>query len=561
MRRLLRGINGLLLLLPLIGLLALTAVGAISIKTLNDVTLSEHQARARVVAEAASALVALFEAKAARNEMATNAAQEAAKAALRSIRYDGTEYVLVRSLDGTVIANGGFPAQENKNVFNQQDAGGTYYARDSITQARNGGGFNSYLWPKAQGMPPVRKVSYSLLSKEWNWIVATGIYMDDVEAAARLSAIRLGLVITALATLTFGFALWLGRRISAPILKLATVTGHLAQGDLSVDVPGLDRADEIGTMAQAIGVLKEKSAEAAMLRAEQDAMKAASATERRVATHGLADRLEASVMNIVDTIAASATELEASANSLSKAAAAAEHQSTSAAGAAEETSVNVSAVAAATEELSASINEISRQITCASGIATSAVTEASHTDAAMLELAASARRVGDIVALIAGIAGQTNLLALNATIEAARAGDAGKGFAVVASEVKSLATQTAKATEEIQAKVAEIQSMTQSAVVAIQGIGKTVTQINDVTTAIAAAVEQQGTAMREISGNVQQAAEGTRQVAGNVAGAQEAVTETETAASGVLDAAGLLSREAATLRSEVGSFLIGVRAA
>ena len=356
------------------------------------------------------------------------------------------------------------------------------------------------MWPKTPDTPPVRKVGYSLLSSQWKWAIATGIYMDDVEAAARRQAVRVGAIIAGLAVVTFGFALWLGRRISRPILSLSAVTDRLAHGELTVDVPGLQRQDEIGVLARSIEVLKTRSAEAEALRIEQERMKMAAADERLATTHGLADQLEVAVMGIVDTIAASAVELEASANTMSAAAKQADRQTTSAAGAAEDTSTNVGAVAAATEELSASIQEISRQIAHSSGIAMNAVTEANNTDTAMAELAESARRVGDIVALISGIAGQTNLLALNATIEAARAGDAGKGFAVVASEVKSLATQTAKATQDIQAKVVEIQTLTRTAEGAIHGISRTVTQMNDVTTAVAAAVEQQGTAIREISG-------------------------------------------------------------
>ncbi len=561
MRRLLHGINGRILLLPLIGLLALSAVGVVAIRTLNEITLAEHQARARVVTESAAKIVSSLEANAAKGETTMEAAQDLAKSLLRAIRYDGSEYILVRSLDGTVIVNGLFPAQEGKNVFNQQDPNGTFFARDSISAAQSGGGFNAYMWPKTPNSPPVRKVGYSLLSPQWKWVIATGIYMDDVEASARRQAIRVGAIIASLAIITFGFALWLGRRISRPILSLSAVTDRLAHGELTVDVPGVRRHDEIGILAQSIEVLKTRSAEAEALRIEQERMKIAAANERMATTRGLADQLESSVMGIVDTIAASAVELEASANTMSTAANQAEQQTTSAASAAADTSINVGAVAAATEELSASIQEISRQIANSSGIAMNAVTEASHTDTAMAELAESARRVGDIVALISGIAGQTNLLALNATIEAARAGDAGKGFAVVASEVKSLATQTAKATQDIQAKVVEIQALTHTAEGAIQGISRTVTQMNDVTTAVAAAVEQQGTAIREISNNVQRAAEGTRQVAGNVAGAQSSVSETGAAASGVLDAAAMLAREAGMLRTEVSGFLVGVRAA
>jgi methyl-accepting chemotaxis protein len=281
MGRVSRGINGRILLLPLVGLLALTAVGVIAIRTVNNITLAEHQARARVVTEAAAAIVASLEGKASIGEMTTEAAQEAAKFLLRAIRYDRTEYVLVRGLDGTIIANGMFPEQEGRNAFDQQDANGTHYARDSIAAAKTGGGFNSYLWPKSPNAPPVRKVSYSLLSAAWQWDVVTGIYMDEVEAASREHAIRLGTAIVVLAVVTFGLAFWLGRRISGPILLLSSTTDRLAHGEPSVEVPGLQRADEIGTLARSIGVLRDRSAEAETLRANQERMKTAAVQERQ----------------------------------------------------------------------------------------------------------------------------------------------------------------------------------------------------------------------------------------------------------------------------------------
>jgi methyl-accepting chemotaxis protein len=275
----------------------------------------------------------------------------------------------------------------------------------------------------------------------------------------------------------------------------------------------------------------------------------------------LADTFESSIKGVVETISSSATELEASAQTMTAVADQANERSTAVAAASEEASSNVQTVAAAAEELSASITEIGRQVHQSNSICGSAVEEAKHVNATVQNLAEGAQRIGEVVALINDIADQTNLLALNATIEAARAGDAGKGFAVVANEVKSLANQTGKATEDIAAQITAIQGATQEAVGAIQGIGATIAKINEIATAIAAAVEEQGTAIQEIARNVSQAAAGTQDVSKNISGVREIAGEAGQASSHVLMAARDLNIQSERLRTEVDKFLSMVRAA
>lgn len=553
-------INSRILLIPVVALMALLLIGFVAVHTIGSITLTEHQARARAVTEAAVKIVESFEARAGRGELSENLSQEAAKAVLRAIRYDVSEYLTARTTDGLLLVNDVFRDREGSSSLDNKDVAGTMFVRDMITQAQAGGGFSYYLWPKRPGAPAMRKASYTKLSSRWNWVLAGGVYLDDVDAAVWDNSVRIGGIVAVVALLTFGVAWWLGRRITGPILVLKDVTRQLAAGDLSVAVPGVDRRDEVGIMAQAIAVLKDGSLEALRLRTEQDRMKAEATRERHMTMNKLADGFEASVKAMSDSMASSAIEMEASAGSMQAAARSADSETTAAADAAAQTSVSVETAASATEELSASIQEISRQVVQTTEVASSAVSEAGQANAAMTALAAQTRRVGDIVALISGIASQTNLLALNATIEAARAGEAGKGFAVVASEVKSLATQTAKATEDIQATVAGIQTMTGTALSAIQGINGTVARMSEITAAVAAAVEEQGAATREIARSVQQAAEGTRQMSGNVATAQQAVSETGLVAANVLGAAGLVSGEAERLKLEVAGFLTRVRA-
>ena len=274
----------------------------------------------------------------------------------------------------------------------------------------------------------------------------------------------------------------------------------------------------------------------------------------------LADNFEANIKAIVETVSSSSTELQGSAQSMSSTAEETSRQATAVAAASEEASTNVQTVASAAEELSKSVEEVGRQVGQSNKIAQSAVEEAQKTNEKVQGLAEAAQKIGEVVNLINDIASQTNLLALNATIEAARAGEAGKGFAVVASEVKSLANQTAKATEEIAAQIGAIQSATADAVSAIQGIGSTIGEISEIATTITEAVQQQGSATTEIAANVNQAASGTQEVSQNISGVTQAASETGEAATQVLAAANELSQQSEMLRDQVDSFLVEIRA-
>jgi methyl-accepting chemotaxis protein len=335
--------------------------------------------------------------------------------------------------------------------------------------------------------------------------------------------------------------LFVSRAISAPIARLTGVTQRLSQGDLSVEVNGVDRRDEIGQMAKAVEVFKD--ALIAKEQADEAAKLEADAKMRRAQTlDELTKRFETNVSSLTQALSAAATEMEATAQTMTATAEQTTNQSISVASAAEQTSANVQTVAVATEELSSSIREIAEQVAKSSSIAGRAAGEADRTDGTVQALAAGAQKIGDVVALISNIAGQTNLLALNATIEAARAGEAGRGFAVVATEVKELASQTAKATDEIAGQIARIQEETRNAVGAIQTISTTVNEMNAIAAGVAAAMEEQGAATQEIARNVQQAAQGTQVVTGNILDVKRGAGETGSAAAQVLSAAQELAR-------------------
>ncbi|WP_456622518.1 MULTISPECIES: methyl-accepting chemotaxis protein [unclassified Bradyrhizobium] len=354
--------------------------------------------------------------------------------------------------------------------------------------------------------------------------------------------------------------LYVGRNILRRIGGLQRAMQLLSAGDLDTEIARSRHHDEIGAMTDTLTVFRDSMIEARALADEQDRDRVAKA-ERAARMEAKIAEFESTVRSALDNLAQSANSMQSTAQSMSNTADQSNALVNAVASAAEETSVNVQTVSSGTEQLSSSIAEISRQVVTSAGIAKKAVDEAGATDATVQSLADSASRISVVVDLIQTIASQTNLLALNATIEAARAGEAGRGFAVVASEVKSLASQTAKATEEIRTQIVSMQQVTTSAVGAIQGIGRIIGEINDVTTTIAAAVEQQGAATREIARNIQHAAGGTSEVSSNIVGVSTASAEAGAAASEVLGASDALRREADMLRGEIDAFLNNMRAA
>ncbi|WP_288586881.1 CHASE3 domain-containing protein [uncultured Methylobacterium sp.] len=355
--------------------------------------------------------------------------------------------------------------------------------------------------------------------------------------------------------------LLLHRGVIRPIRGMTAAMGRLAGHDLAAEIPGAGRRDEIGGMADAVQVFKDGLIRARALEEETRLARASAEEQRRAGMRQMADAFEHAVGGIVGQVAASATELQVTARAMSATATRTAAQSTAVAAAAEEASSNVGTVAAAAEELGASVAEIGRQVDGSAGLARTAAAEAGATAGVVRDLSLAVNRIGDVVGLISSIASQTNLLALNATIEAARAGAAGRGFAVVAAEVKELAGQTAKATDEITGQIAAIQAATGRATTAMAGIGGRIDEISGVSAAIAAAVEEQGAATREIVRNVSQAATGTGEVTGTIAGVAGAAEETGAAAGRVLTSASALSHQSERLSAEVTRFLATVRAA
>ncbi|AWK88984.1 methyl-accepting chemotaxis protein [Azospirillum thermophilum] len=555
------GIRIKFVLLSAITVLALLVVGGILLSALHNAQVDSHKGRIRAISEAAVAIIKDYEARAARGELPAEEARTRARNTLRAMRYSGDEYIFVNALDGNTIVHGGKPEMEGRNMIAVTDPNGVPFFRALNEAAQAGGRFVEYSWSKPGASSPSPKIGYALLSPDWKWVVGTGVYVDDIDAEFRRHALQAGGIGLLAGAVALALALLVSRSITGPLLRLSAAMRRLADHDLTVTVPDTGRRDEIGEMARAVDIFKERGEENQRLRREQEEAEERSLAERKAMLVRLADSFERSVRDVVSVVADSATEMRTAAESLSATTETAAAKAAAAALAADESSASVNTVAGATEQLSSSIQEIGRQVAASHGVAAKAVTEATRTNDLMSGLARAANEVGDVVNLINSIAGQTNLLALNATIEAARAGEHGKGFAVVASEVKSLANQTAKATEDIQARIAEIQQATGTAVSAIRDIGDVIGEMNSITSTIAAAIEQQGAATRDISGNVTQAAQGTRTVSANITTANQASAEAGAAASQVLGGAGQLAQAAEKLRAEVDSFLAGIRAA
>jgi methyl-accepting chemotaxis protein len=542
-----------------ISLLSLLILGGFAVQESYNLMWNARVDKLRAITEEAVSMANDLQRRVQAGSLTHDQAMRQFGDAIRPIRYDhGDGYLFVYGMDGTLLVLGPSPQLEGQNRLGLKDADGKLYVQAQLAAARQGGGTMEYMYPKPGSPTAQPKLGYALPIPAWNVAVITGLYIDDLRAAALTAMLRFGLLVGVLLLVSMGVAWVVARGITRPLAGLKRSMAALAGGDFAAGVAGVDRRDEIGEMAAEVLVFRDGLIRADALVAEQAAARG-NEQRRHAAMERHTQDFGTSISGVMTSLAGSAEAMRLASEAMAGAANVVDVEARETARGTGKSSQDLTAVGAAVEQLTASVTEISRQVATSTEVAGQAVQRAATSHATMQGLSAATARIGDVVHLISEIAGQTNLLALNATIEAARAGEAGKGFAVVAGEVKALAAQTAKATAEIGGQIGTVRDATAEAVAAMDEISLIIRRIDEVSVAIAAAVAQQSGTTREIASSVQVLAGATAQTARAMEHVVAVAGDAGNSSREVLSGATTIGREAETLRVEVDQFLAVIR--